>query len=697
MSGLRAFARVLLCATLGVIGSALLASSAPAASTSSHVAYVFDFGTGSNDTAGPGFGSSIFVDALTGAPAGGSYTTADASKTVTVTDLPVAAVDVGGVGALTAFDTVILYEICDIASHPNTMNAVNQYLLNGGKVMIFDADRCSGEFGEPPPADYSTFLFPFTASTPGPAGKSGPYTHIEASTLTTGLVLGPQPGDAVGDANTFVTFDNKWCGSITAQNSLGNDGFVESYARTPAGGLAIYEGEDFWFTFGPTAHLREVFDLMLKQDYNPDGLPCALPASGIKLAPPTQSHNVGETATVTATVVDADNNGQPGITVTFSVLSGPDAGQTGSATTDSSGNASFSYVCGAVGTDTVEASFTDSFGGVHHSNDVTVQCTDQPITARGVDISATEGAPFSGVVATFTDPDAAATASEYSATITWGDGFSSPGTITGGGGSFSVTGTHTYAEEGSYPVSVTIVDTDNAANSATTHSTATVGDALLAAAGMSLTSPQSFNGAVATFTDANAGAPASDFTATIDWGDATSSAGTVSGSGGSYTVSGSHTYAGTGFFIVKVHIVDDGGSTADATTTILIFAGSGGGNFVIGDENAAIGTGVTFWGAQWWKLNSLSGGGAPASFKGFEDTPPTTACGTLWSTDPGNSTPPPAGPLPAFMAVIVSSSISKSGSSISGNSVHVVVVKTNVGYAPNPGHAGTGTVVATVC
>jgi hypothetical protein len=28
--------------------------------------------------------------------------------------------------------------------------------------------------------------------------------------------------------------------------------------------------------------------------------------------------------------------------------------------------------------------------------------------------------------------------------------------------------------------------------------------------------------------------------------------------------------------------------------------------------------------------------------------------------------------------------------------VHIVVVKTNSGYAPNPGHDGTGTVVATV-
>jgi hypothetical protein len=49
------------------------------------------------------------------------------------------------------------------------------------------------------------------------------------------------------------------------------------------------------------------------------------------------------------------------------------------------------------------------------------------------------------------------------------------------------------------------------------------------------------------------------------------------------------------------------------------------------------------------------------------------------------------------MAVIVSSKVSKSGSAISGNTPHVVVVKTNSGYAPDPGHAGTGTVVASIC
>ena len=49
------------------------------------------------------------------------------------------------------------------------------------------------------------------------------------------------------------------------------------------------------------------------------------------------------------------------------------------------------------------------------------------------------------------------------------------------------------------------------------------------------------------------------------------------------------------------------------------------------------------------------------------------------------------------MAVYVSSSISKAGKSISGNIQQIVVVRTNPGYAADPRHAGTGTVLATVC
>ena len=63
---------------------------------------------------------------------------------------------------------------------------------------------------------------------------------------------------------------------------------------------------------------------------------------------------------------------------------------------------------------------------------------------------------------------------------------------------------------------------------------------------------------------------------------------------------------------------------------------------------------------------------------------------------PGRSTPPPAS-IPQYMAIIVASNVKQSGSSISGDILHVVIVKTNPGYQGNPGHAGTGTIVSVVC
>jgi hypothetical protein len=138
-------------------------------------------------------------------------------------------------------------------------------------------------------------------------------------------------------------------------------------------------------------------------------------------------------------------------------------------------------------------------------------------------------------------------------------------------------------------------------------------------------------------------------------------------------------------------------SSASAST--LIFAFLAHGSFVIGDGNAAVGPNtVTFWSATWSKQNALSGGSAPRSFKGFasniSSNPPL--CGDNWTSRPGNSSKPPD-TLPPYMGVVVSSSVSKSGSSISGNVPEIVVVRTSTGYAANPGHAGTGTVVAVYC
>ena len=91
-------------------------------------------------------------------------------------------------------------------------------------------------------------------------------------------------------------------------------------------------------------------------------------------------------------------------------------------------------------------------------------------------------------------------------------------------------------------------------------------------------------------------------------------------------------------------------------------------------------------------------GGAPSAFKGFADKPSSTppSCGGTWTTSPGNSASP-VDTVPAYMGVAVSSSILKNGSVISGNIISIVVVVTDPGYGPNPGHPGTGTIIATYC
>ena len=339
---------------------------------------------------------------------------------------------------------------------------------------------------------------------------------------------------------------------------------------------------------------------------------------------------------------------------------------------------------------------------------VTPQSLEFPISAQAVAVSAVEGQAFSGTVATFTDPDSSDpsdSAANDTAAIDWGDGNSTAGTITSlGGGKYSVSGSHTYADEGTPTVTVSISDPDDPGGPATAPAAATVSDAALTATGSpDFVSVNPVSGTLATFTDGNPGATTADFTSgggstTIDWGDGHTSQGTVTQTGpGQFAVSGTHSYATLGPYTITVNITDDGGSTATATTHVTVFAFAPGGSFVIGDGNSATGTSVTFWGAQWARDNTVSGGPAPAAFKGFEDSATAPTCGTGWHTDPGNSTPPPAGQLPSYLGVIVASSVTQQGSRVSGNTPHIVIVKTDAGYQPDPGHAGQGTVVAQVC
>jgi hypothetical protein len=173
-------------------------------------------------------------------------------------------------------------------------------------------------------------------------------------------------------------------------------------------------------------------------------------------------------------------------------------------------------------------------------------------------------------------------------------------------------------------------------------------------------------------------------------------------------VSGTHTYTSTGTFTVTTTIKDDGGSMTTATCSVIVFAfaNASNGAFVIGDRvPQAIGSIVTWWSSQWWQVNPMSGGPPPASMKGFAGFEDNLGgplpgsfpeCDQPWTTDTGNSTPPPP-TVPAIMGVIVSSHVDQVGSDIVGDVIRVVVVRNNPGYQPDPGHVGTGQVVGYYC
>ena len=143
-----------------------------------------------------------------------------------------------------------------------------------------------------------------------------------------------------------------------------------------------------------------------------------------------------------------------------------------------------------------------------------------------------------------------------------------------------------------------------------------------------------------------------------------------------------------------------------ASADVIVFAFPSSGAFTLGDTTVATATAntsVTWWSSDWSRENKLSGGSAPDSFKGFAaavttlpTTSPANVCGTTLLTRNGNSSSPPAG-VPSYMGVIVPSSVSKDGGNITGGWGQIVVVKTDAGYGPSPGHPGTGKIVATFC
>jgi uncharacterized repeat protein (TIGR01451 family) len=111
----------------------------------------------------------------------------------------------------------------------------------------------------------------------------------------------------------------------------------------------------------------------------------------INLTPTTATNNAGTSHTVTANV-DSDGAGVSAVPVFFSVVSGPNAGASGTCSvdttcqTDPSGNVSFTYTSnGTAGTDTIQACFVDG-GFIQHCATATktwIAVADLSITKSG--------------------------------------------------------------------------------------------------------------------------------------------------------------------------------------------------------------------------------------------------------------------------------------------------------------------------
>jgi hypothetical protein len=176
-------------------------------------------------------------------------------------------------------------------------------------------------------------------------------------------------------------------------------------------------------------------------------------------------------------------------------------------------------------------------------------------------------------IATFTGANPNQGTGTFSATIDWGDGTTTAGTVVGSGGTLTVEGgAHTYADEGNDPAVVKLSDSGTGIQSSASGSVVAGEDDVLAGQGASalkLKTHQTFTGTVATFSDTDTANIAGDFNATINWGDGTTTTGVITGGSGSFTVSGTHAYNHPGHENIVVTMTDDapGTATASATTT----------------------------------------------------------------------------------------------------------------------------------
>lgn len=211
-----------------------------------------------------------------------------------------------------------------------------------------------------------------------------------------------------------------------------------------------------------------------------------------------------------------------------------------------------------------------------------VNVADAPLTGHGVGFVYQRN--VDGAVAFFSDADTADAAGDYAATIDWGDGQTSAAAIalnnvSGtpiGPGQFVVNGQHAY--DGANRHDITITAAHGTAEPLVIHSSQVLNPNNLIASGvgtLSATEGVSLTATLATFTDPVGAQPPGDYSATVNWGDGSTTTGTVSGASGDFQVAGSHVYTKAGGETITVVVSDAGGAEATIASAATVATAPG--------------------------------------------------------------------------------------------------------------------------
>ena len=222
---------------------------------------------------------------------------------------------------------------------------------------------------------------------------------------------------------------------------------------------------------------------------------------------------------------------------------------------------------------------------------VSIPVGDAPLETEGAPSIPANPGVSTGVVtvATVLDANPHPDLSDFTATIDWGDGSATPGSVnavgTGTGQTIYIEGEHTYFLPGDYQIKTLVNDAGGSSTIALAEAVTPGGGGVIIGppptpdpeSATYVTQEGGFNtGTVATFTYSDPNAVPSDFSVTLDWGDYTGidTNGTISvsgtGAGQTFTVQGIHLYAKLGTYPVSVQITDKSGHVGIANSKAVV-------------------------------------------------------------------------------------------------------------------------------